>query len=78
MITSSSSSKFLYDFESLHSEQVAWHPGIADLLGLLAPMMYSPGHGLMGVPAPDNGLLFHGITSSGSGKFPISTWYEQC
>ena len=31
--------------------------------------MYRPELGILGVPAPDNGLLFHSVTAASAGKF---------
>lgn len=52
-----------------------WCPGVADLLSFIAPMLYSPEVGLFGAPSPDNGFLFHGVTSAGPGISPKPPTY---
>jgi hypothetical protein len=55
-------------FASGQWQQSGWCPGVADLLSIIAPMMYRPVVGLLGIPAPDNGILFHGVTAAGAGE----------
>jgi hypothetical protein len=55
-------------FASGHWQQAGWCPGVSDLLSIIAPMMYRPELGIRGVSAPDNGLLFHGVTAASAGE----------
>jgi hypothetical protein len=55
-------------FASGYWQQTGWCPGVSDLLSIIAPMMYRPELGILGVPAPDNGLLFHGVTAASAGE----------
>ena len=48
--------------------KAGWCPGVSDTLSFIAPMMYRPEVGLLGIPSPDNGFFFHGVTSAGAGK----------
>lgn len=54
-------------FASGEWQQSGWCPGVSDLLSIIAPMMYRPDLGIQGVPSPDNGLLFHGVTAASAG-----------
>jgi hypothetical protein len=54
-------------FASGHWQQAGWCPGVSDPLSIIAPMMYRPELGLLGVPSPDNGLIFHGVTAASAG-----------
>ena len=47
----------------------SWCPGVSDLLPLIAPMMYRAELGIMGVPAPDNELLFRSSVTSHPASF---------
>lgn len=55
-------------FTSVYWQQAGWCPGVSDLLSIIAPMMYRPELGILGVPSPDNGLLFHGVTAASAGE----------
>lgn len=46
-----------------------WCPGISDLLPLIAPICFRPELGIMGLPAPDNGLFFRASVTSASPCF---------
>lgn len=62
-------------FASGEWRQSGWCPGVSDLLSIIAPMMYRPELGILGVPSPDNGLLFHGVTTARAGKFTASLYW---
>ena len=48
--------------------QVQWFPGITDILGFVAPMMYRPELGITGVSSPSDEILFIGVTAASSGR----------
>ncbi len=54
-------------FASGQWQQTGWCPGVSDLLSIISPMMFRPELGFLGVPALDNGLLFHGVTAASAG-----------
>lgn len=56
----------VHAFESGEWRLQGWCGGVADLLPLIAPMMYRPQLGITGVPRPDDEGVFRGVTSVGS------------
>jgi hypothetical protein len=47
---------------------LGWYPGVSDLLGIAAPLLYRPDLGLVGVPSPTTLPILQGVTSHQEGK----------
>jgi hypothetical protein len=51
--------------------RMRWYPGVSDILGIVAPCMYRPDIGVVGVPSPTSLPIFQGVTSHEEGRSPI-------